>query len=317
MRSSGFQKVFDMDGTLAGNSTARHINTNDLYPFHDLRSLKNKRVKRSLFVTTLGALPGWPVIERIAHERGLEPIYDGCLGRQSRSTATIQVTLSGQGEANGVASWPGSAVIMDGTAHPGLRYRAIGSWDFFYVNLLGAGPQIVSLVAAHGHVMPFPHRHPLLRRWLAQLPEAGDGHRALPFPESHRLAAELLGLLTLAPAADGGLAEQALALMSSGWDRNLGLDQVAREMGISTEHLSRTFHRVIGETPAAWYRRHRLERACDLLRTSSAAVQEISVRCGYPSPAYFVASFRAALGTTPARWRAVLQRDLSSDLRSS
>lgn len=263
-------------------------------------------MKRSLHITTLGAMPSWPIVERIAHERGQEPVYDALLGKQRRRTSTIQVTLAGEGEGNGMTCPIGSAVIMDGAAHPNLRYRAVGNWIFFYVNLLGASAQITTLVAARGHILPFPHRHPLVRYWLAQLPEEGDKHRTLSFAESHRVASDLLNLLTLAPIANGWVAEQALAVMSKGWDRNLGLADVARELGIRTEHLSRTFHRVIGEPPAAWYRRHRLERACDLLRTSLQPVQEISALCGYPSPAHFVATFRASMGTTPARWRSGL-----------
>lgn len=260
-------------------------------------------MNRSIFVTTLNPLAGWPVLDRVAYEEASAPGYDALLGRQGRSTATVQITLSGQGMADGVIAPPGTAVIMDATAHPRLRYRAIGRWSFLYINLHGAAAPITALVAARGHVVPFPQRHPLVRRWLARLPEQGDEHLSLAFAESHRLASELLGVLAQLPVGDGSLAERALTILADGWDRNLGLAEVARQLGVSSEHLSRTFHRCIGETPAAWYRRHRLERACELLRTADLPVQEVAARCGYPSPAYFIASFRAALGTTPARWR--------------
>lgn len=260
---------------------------------------------RSLYVTTLGTLPGWPVISRFAQETGHAPGYDGHLGRQKRDTATIQVTLSGLGEADGIPAPVGSAVIMDGVAHPNLRYRAVDRWMFFYVNLLGARMQIESLVAARGHVVPFPHRHPLLRRLVGWLPEDGDAHRTLAFGESHRLASDLLGLLTLTPEPepDGGLVGRVLEIMSHSLDRNLGLSEIAGRVGISAEHLSRIFHRATGETPAAWYRRHRLERARELLRQSDLSVQEVARRCGYPTSAHFIASFRAVVGMTPGRWR--------------
>jgi AraC-like DNA-binding protein len=260
-------------------------------------------MNRSVFISTLNPIAGWPVLERVAYEEAAAPSYDALLGRQGRSTATVQITLTGQGMADGIVAPPGTAVVMDATVHPRLRYRAIGRWTFLYLNLHGSTAQIAALVAARGHVVPFPQRHPLVRRWLARLPEQGDGHLTLAFAESHRLAAELLGVLAQLPVVDGGLAERALTILADGWDRNLGLAEVARRLGVSSEHLSRTFHRCIGETPAAWYRRHRLERACELLRTTDLPVQGVAAHCGYPSPAYFIASFRAALGTTPARWR--------------
>jgi AraC-like DNA-binding protein len=260
-------------------------------------------MNRSVFITTLNPIAGWPVLDRVAYEEASAPGYDALLSRQGRNTATVQITLSGQGMADDVLAPPGTAVIMDAKSHPRLRYRAIGHWAFLYINLHEATAQIAALVAARGHVVAFPQRHPLVRRWLARLPERGDGHLSMSFAESHRLATELLGVLTQLPGADGGLAERALTILADGWDRNLGLAEVARQLGVSSEHLSRTFHRCIGETPAAWYRRHRLERACELLRTADLPVQAVAARCGYPSPAYFIASFRAALGTTPARWR--------------
>ena len=267
---------------------------------------------RSLHVTTLHALPGWATVERISHQRGSAPSYDGYVGDQHRTTATVQVTLSGAGEADGVEIGVGKALILDGAAHPRLHYRALGPWEFFYVNLVGARPQIESLAKARGHVLPFPHRHPLIRHWLAQLPVEGDRYAAFGFHESQRLASELLSLLTATPLPDGGLIERALALMADGWDRNLALADVARTLGVSAEHFSRVFRSAVGETPSAWYRRLRLEHARDLLRQSDLPIAAIAARCGFVSAAYFIASFRAAVGITPARWRADARRPPAS-----
>ncbi len=261
---------------------------------------------RSAFVTTLGALPDWPVIERISREVGLEPKYDARLGLHRRSNATIQITLAGSGEANGMAVGVGQAVIMDGVAHPSLRYLARGQWEFIYFNLVGARSQITALVAERGHVVPFPHRHPLIRRWLARLDRDPDAHLTLSFSESHRLACEVLTLLTEGSGVSDGIVERALTLMAQGWNRNLGLSDVARAVGVRPEHLSRLFHRETGETPAAWYRRHRLERAKDLLQQADSSVQEVAAACGFQTSTHFIASFRAAFATTPARWRQAL-----------
>ena len=257
----------------------------------------------SCFITTLGSIPDWPVVERVSREHGNEPTYDARLGEQRRTNATVQITLAGSGEANGIPIGLGQAVIMDGSAHPGLRYRARGQWDFLYFNLAGARSQITALVAERGHVVPFPPRHPVIRRWLAKLNGAVDAHLTLSFSESHRLASEVLTLLTATVVSGDGIVERALTVMADGWNRNLGLRDVARTVGVSPEHLSRLFHRETGETPAAWYRRHRLERARDLLRQTDTAVLAVADACGFRTSAHFIASFRTAFATTPARWR--------------
>lgn len=259
---------------------------------------------RSLHVTTLHAVAGWPAIERISHQRGSAPDYDENVGTQCRTSATIQVTLSGAGKADGVEVGVGQALILDGGAHPNLRYRALRSWEFFYVNLVGARPHIEALVAARGFVLPFPHRHPVLRHWMARLPVLGDRHVTFGFHESNRLAFELLSLLTATPQPESGLVERALTLMAESWDCNLTLAEVARSLDISAEHFSRLFHSAVGETPSSWYRHNRMQHARELLRHSDQSIAEIGARCGFNSPAYFTASFRAAFGTTPARWRA-------------
>ncbi len=257
---------------------------------------------RSCFVTTLGAIPDWPVIERVSRELGIEPKYDGRLG-DGRTNATVQITLAGSGEADGIPIGPGQAVIMDGAAHPDLRYRARGRWEFIYFNLVGARSQISALVAERGHVVPFPPRHPFIRRWLAKLDTAVDSHLTLSFSDSHRVASEVLTLLTATASTGDGIVERALTVMADGWNRNLGLRDVAQLIGVSPEHLSRLFHRETGETPAAWYRRHRLERAKDLLRQTDTAVLAVADACGFTTSAHFVASFRSAFATTPSRWR--------------
>lgn len=261
---------------------------------------------RSTFITTLGALPDWPVIERISREVGFEPQYDGRLGLHQRTSATVQITLAGTGEADGVPVGPGQALIIDGVAHPSLRYRAVGRWEFLYFNLMGARSQITALVAERGHVVPFPRRHPLIRRWLARLDQDADTHLTLSFSESNRLACEVLSLLTEGSGVTDHIVEIALTVMAEGWNQNLGLRDVARVVGVSPEHLSRSFHRETGETPAAWYRRHRLERAKDLLHQTDETVLAVAAACGFQTSAHFVASFRVAFATTPARWRQAL-----------
>ena len=55
-----------------------------------------------------------------------------------------------------------------------------------------------------------------------------------------------------------------------------------------------------------WLRRHRLERAKDLLHQTDETVLAVAAACGFQTSAHFVASFRVAFATTPARWRQAL-----------
>ena len=46
-------------------------------------------------------------------------------------------------------------------------------------------------------------------------------------------------------------------------NRPVPIQQIARQLGVSREHLIRSFHSQIGTTPAEWLRRHRLQRVAD------------------------------------------------------
>jgi AraC-like DNA-binding protein len=90
-------------------------------------------------------------------------------------------------------------------------------------------------------------------------------------------------------------------------DRNFfdgaNLDDLARIAGMSKFHFLRTFANVYGRTPAAYLSERRIERAQDLLRTSSLTVTEVCVAVGYSSLGSFSARFAEITGETPSAFQ--------------
>lgn len=77
-------------------------------------------------------------------------------------------------------------------------------------------------------------------------------------------------------------------------------------MGMSPSHFHRTFRCEIGETPADYVERLRLERAAFHLHIQEASVLQIALDCGYRNHETFTRAFRRAFGRSPAsyrRWR--------------
>jgi AraC family transcriptional regulator len=60
--------------------------------------------------------------------------------------------------------------------------------------------------------------------------------------------------------------------------------------------------------PSAWIARRRIDRACTLLKTGTLPLQQIADLCGYADLSHFGHRFRAALGTSPRRYRQVMAR---------
>jgi LacI family transcriptional regulator len=74
--------------------------------------------------------------------------------------------------------------------------------------------------------------------------------------------------------------------------------------GLSRRSLELRFRASVGRAPGAELRRARVARAADLLRSTDWPLKRVSAASGFPTPEAFHAVFRAALGTTPGRFRA-------------
>lgn len=92
-------------------------------------------------------------------------------------------------------------------------------------------------------------------------------------------------------------------------DRNLGreisLAGLAAVAHFSPFHFHRIFSALVGESPADYVRRLRLEKAAVRLALEpSAKVTGIALDCGFSTSALFCRLFRARFGMSPSAWRA-------------
>jgi AraC family transcriptional regulator len=108
-------------------------------------------------------------------------------------------------------------------------------------------------------------------------------------------------------SATAGLAGWQIARVRGFIDKNLhrtihtqDLSAVARR---SPAHFSRSFKLTFGEPPHAYVVKRRLEKACNLMITSSASLSEIALSVGFADQAHLCRLFRQAFGQSPASWR--------------
>ncbi len=82
------------------------------------------------------------------------------------------------------------------------------------------------------------------------------------------------------------------------------LPELAAQAAFSPYHFHRIFCQWQGETPQAYIRRRRLERAAALLRYGKDVyVMEIAPQCGFTSVEAFDRAFLQYFGMTPGQWR--------------
>ena len=82
----------------------------------------------------------------------------------------------------------------------------------------------------------------------------------------------------------------------------IGLEDAAREAGLSPYHFLRQFSKALGVTPHQYLVRLRLRHAARLLAARERSVTDIALDVGFGDVSNFVRSFRRAAGVSPRRF---------------
>jgi AraC family transcriptional regulator len=96
--------------------------------------------------------------------------------------------------------------------------------------------------------------------------------------------------------------ERAQALVREHLVETLPLEEIARRVGCSPHHLSRTFSSVTGCTIPQYLRQLRMERAAELLNSGRFNVTETAMEVGYASVSHFIQAFQETHGCPPGAY---------------
>jgi AraC family transcriptional regulator len=239
---------------------------------------------------------------------------DLCLHLQLAGQPDLEWWSEGSNRVEQTA--PGSMILL----HPGTRDRL--RWqDTSDRLLISLRPEWLTAVAAtHNAPAPdFRNRWALRDPALANLLQSMHTYAAEGFPLGslytdlleqnlahlllHRFAATPITL----PTRHAGLPEpklrRALEYITDNLHRDLRLEDIAQQTGLSPFHFTRQFRSTLGQTPHQYLLDQRIARAKTLLRHTTLPVQEIAPQTGFSSPTNFVRAFRQRVGIAPASWR--------------
>jgi transcriptional regulator GlxA family with amidase domain len=85
---------------------------------------------------------------------------------------------------------------------------------------------------------------------------------------------------------------------------DLGVAALAKRVAMSPRNFARVFAREVGETPARWVERARVEAARRLLEESEDGVERVAERCGFGTAETLRRAFLRQLRVSPAAYRA-------------
>jgi AraC-like DNA-binding protein len=91
--------------------------------------------------------------------------------------------------------------------------------------------------------------------------------------------------------------------MDREFDRPLDVESLARDVHMSSGHLSRSFRAAYGESPYSYLMTRRIERAMALLRRGDLNVTDVCFTVGFSSLGTFSTRFTELVGMSPSAYR--------------
>lgn len=135
---------------------------------------------------------------------------------------------------------------------------------------------------------------------------------SLNAPPSPQTDAELLSWFEsicrhIAPAEEEANGDEAihpiaLYILEHYDDKNMSLNLLSDQFGVSETYLSRRFKEVVGYNYTTFLEKVRIEHACDLLN-NGMTVETVSGMVGYNSVHVFRSAFKRVMGVTPSHFR--------------
>ena len=185
-------------------------------------------------------------------------------------------------------------------------------WRFLALTFEGLAAHVMvnALTARHGARYALDPQAPILRRLLACGSQAqGVRIHYLSAAEGAALVLDLL--TTLADAADtaedigpeAALVRRAVRIIGARAMDGLRVAELAADLGVSREHLTRAFGRQLRQSPSQAIRAQKMRHARFLLRETELPVLQIAAALGYPDVTNFIHAFRQENGATPHQFR--------------
>lgn len=91
--------------------------------------------------------------------------------------------------------------------------------------------------------------------------------------------------------------------MEMNYSRTFRIEELAGELGLNRKYMSKLFKDAVGVSPQAYVFQYRLNKAREMMRTSSFSISEISSSVGYKDPLLFSRMFKKTFGISPSRYR--------------
>lgn len=96
---------------------------------------------------------------------------------------------------------------------------------------------------------------------------------------------------------------RAMAYVHTHYAEQVSLKDIAAYVGLSEQHLIRSFRKESGITPIDYLKRYRIRQAKALLEAGDKSITEVALEVGFSDSSYFARVFRREVGVPPSAYR--------------
>jgi signal transduction histidine kinase/DNA-binding LacI/PurR family transcriptional regulator/CheY-like chemotaxis protein len=108
------------------------------------------------------------------------------------------------------------------------------------------------------------------------------------------------------------IVRQAMAYINEHYAESLSRADLAQQLAVSDNYLSRCFRQEMGITPTTYLNRRRIQQAKTLLETSEGTITQVALAVGFSDSNYFTRVFRKETGVTPSDYKKHIGASMSS-----
>jgi AraC-like DNA-binding protein/mannose-6-phosphate isomerase-like protein (cupin superfamily) len=108
---------------------------------------------------------------------------------------------------------------------------------------------------------------------------------------------------------DAKLLHRVKQIVNANFSRDLRIADIAYQVGLSPEYLSRQFSKQMGQTLAAYINAQRLKSSFNMIQNTNMPLKQIAAECGFRNVNYFTTMFKKFFSVTPNYMRKQIKGD--------
>jgi AraC-like DNA-binding protein len=246
---------------------------------------------------------------------GADYDWDG-LKRKDVGTFVFQYTLSGSGRLEiGDKSYTvkaGEAFIVEiPSDHRYYFPKDSNGWEFMFITLVGreAADCWRFMIEQNGPVLEVPPDSKLIQLLLKIYQDTYDQKITDTYYASAKAYEFIMEcyrfIRNLEKTAKGFSLQitKALSFIQTHYHEPITLDEIAAVSGFSRFYFIKQFQHQLNMTPVQYLTKIRIQKAAELLRSTSTSVTDIAAQVGYANANYFNKVFRKAVGVSAGTFR--------------